>query len=68
MGASRDLTLSVSGLLSGKVGGPSVFPDQPDGVWDNPYSSDKWTLSEGEDRYRRSLYTFVRRTAPATRP
>jgi Protein of unknown function (DUF1553)/Protein of unknown function (DUF1549)/Planctomycete cytochrome C len=60
----RDLTLSVSGLLSAKVGGPSVFPDQPDGVWDNPYSSDKWTLSEGEDRYRRSLYTFVRRTAP----
>jgi Protein of unknown function (DUF1553)/Protein of unknown function (DUF1549)/Planctomycete cytochrome C len=60
----RDLTLSVSGLLSSKVGGPSVFPDQPDGVWDNPYSSDKWTLSEGEDRYRRSLYTFVRRTAP----
>ncbi len=60
----RDLTLSVSGLLSAKLGGPSVFPDQPDGVWDNPYSSDKWTLSEGEDRYRRSLYTFARRTAP----
>jgi Protein of unknown function (DUF1553)/Protein of unknown function (DUF1549)/Planctomycete cytochrome C len=62
--AVRDLALSVSGLLSAKVGGPSVFPDQPDGVWDNPYSSDKWKLSEGEDRYRRSLYTFVRRTAP----
>jgi hypothetical protein len=60
----RDLALSVSGLLSPKIGGPSVFPDQPDGVWDNPYSSDKWTLSEGEDRYRRSLYTFARRTAP----
>ena len=60
----RDLTLAVSGLLSAKVGGPSVFPDQPDGVWDNPYSSDKWTLSDGEDRYRRSLYTFARRTAP----
>ena len=41
-----------------------MFPDQPDGVWDNPYSKDKWTLSEGEDRYRRSLYTFSRRTAP----
>ena len=60
----RDIALAVSGLLSPKVGGPSVFPDQPDGVWDNPYSKDKWTLSEGEDRYRRSLYTFVRRTAP----
>jgi hypothetical protein len=62
--AVRDIALGVSGLLSAKVGGPSVFPDQPEGVWDNPYSSDKWTLSEGEDRYRRSLYTFVRRTAP----
>jgi hypothetical protein len=50
--------------MSTKVGGPSVFPDQPEGVWDNPYSSDKWTVSEGEDRYRRSLYTFARRTAP----
>ena len=60
----RDVALAASGLLSAKVGGPSVFPDQPDGVWDNPYSKDKWTLSEGEDRYRRSLYTFIRRTAP----
>jgi hypothetical protein len=60
----RDVALAASGLLSPKVGGPSVFPDQPDGVWDNPYSKDKWTLSEADDRYRRSLYTFVRRTAP----
>jgi hypothetical protein len=62
--AVRDLALAAAGLLSPKIGGPSVFPDQPDGVWDNPYSDDRWTLSEGEDRYRRSLYTFVRRTAP----
>jgi hypothetical protein len=60
----RDLALSASGLLSEKVGGSSVFPDQPDGIWDNPYSDDKWVTSQGEDRYRRSLYTFVRRTAP----
>jgi hypothetical protein len=60
----RDITLAVGGLLSAKVGGRSVFPDQPDGVWDNPYSKDKWVVSEGEDRYRRSLYTFLRRTAP----
>jgi hypothetical protein len=60
----RDSVLAASGLLSSKVGGPSVFPDQPDGIWDNPYSDDKWTTSPGEDRYRRSLYTFVRRTAP----
>jgi hypothetical protein len=62
--AVRDVALAASGLLSPKVGGPSVFPDQPDGIWDNPYSDDKWTTSEGKDRYRRSLYTFIRRTAP----
>ncbi len=60
----RDLALAASGLLGERVGGPSVFPDQPDGIWDNPYSDDKWVTSKGEDRYRRSLYTFVRRTAP----
>jgi hypothetical protein len=60
----RDIALTASGLLSRKVGGPSVFPPQPDGIWQNPYSSDKWTLSAGDDRYRRGLYTFLRRTAP----
>jgi hypothetical protein len=60
----RDIALAVSGLLSGKVGGPSVFPFQPEGIWDNPYSDDYWRMSEGEDRYRRALYTFTRRTAP----
>jgi hypothetical protein len=60
----RDITLAASGLLSDKIGGPSVFPDQPDGIWDNPYSDDKWITSTGEDRYRRGLYTFVRRTSP----
>ena len=37
---------------------------QPDGVWNNPYSKVKWETSAGEDRYRRSLYTFIRRTSP----
>ncbi len=60
----RDLGLSLSGLLSSKIGGPSVFPVQPEGIWNNPYSSDKWLTSQGEDRYRRSLYTFIRRTSP----
>jgi mono/diheme cytochrome c family protein len=60
----RDLALSASGLLSDKVGGPSVFPVQPDGVWNNPYSKVKWETSADEDRYRRSLYTFIRRTSP----
>ena len=60
----RDVTLAIGGLLSAKIGGPSVFPVQPEGIWDRPYSDDKWVLSEGEDRYRRTLYTFLRRTTP----
>ncbi len=60
----RDVTLAASALLSRKIGGPSVFPPQPEGIWDIPYSDDRWVESTGEDRYRRGLYTFVRRTAP----
>jgi hypothetical protein len=60
----RDVTLAASGLLSRKIGGPSVFPFQPDGIWDLPYNDETWVESKGEDRYRRGLYTFVRRTAP----
>jgi hypothetical protein len=60
----RDIALAAGGLLSGKVGGPSVFPFQPEGIWDNPYSDDRWQMSAGEDGYRRAVYTFVRRTAP----
>lgn len=60
----RDVTLAASGLLSQKVGGPSVFPPQPPGVWDLPYNDDSWEESEGPDRYRRGIYTFVRRSAP----
>jgi hypothetical protein len=60
----RDAALAVSGLLSEKMHGPSVFPLQPPGIWNQPYSSDKWTTSAGEDRYRRSLYSFWRRTSP----
>ncbi len=59
----RDSALTSSGLLSRKIGGPSVFPPQPDGIWDIPYSSERWAPSEGEDRYRRGLYTFIRRSA-----
>ena len=60
----RDATLRASGLLSEKIGGPSVRPPQPVGVTEAAYGSPKWTPSEGEDRYRRSLYTFSKRTAP----
>ena len=60
----RDVALEVSGLLSPKIGGPSVFPYQPDGIWTQIYSGDKWELSKGADKYRRGLYTFWRRTSP----
>jgi hypothetical protein len=60
----RDNALAVSGLLNPRVGGPPVFPYQPEGIWANPYSNDKWVISNGGDQYRRGLYTFWRRTAP----
>jgi hypothetical protein len=60
----HDIALSASGLLSVKMYGPSVFPYQPEGIWDVPYSKDKWEESTGEDRYRRAIYTFIRRSAP----
>ncbi len=60
----RDVALSASGLLVRKVGGPSVFPPQPPGIWDLPYNDDKWEESKGPDRYRRGIYTFIRRSAP----
>jgi len=60
----RDIALQASGLLSPKIGGPSVFPYQPDGIWTQIYSGDKWEMSKGEDKHRRGLYTFWRRTSP----
>ncbi|MEX2137954.1 MAG: PSD1 and planctomycete cytochrome C domain-containing protein [Pirellulales bacterium] len=62
--AVRDQALAVSGLLSRKIGGPSVMPPQPEGLWNSPYSSEKWQTSSGEDKYRRGLYTFWKRTSP----
>ncbi len=60
----RDTALAVSGLLSRKPGGPPVMPPQPEGVWQVVYSGDAWATSAGEDRYRRALYTFLRRSSP----
>ncbi len=60
----RDAVLAESGLLSSKIGGPSVFPPQPAGIWDMPYNDDVYVESQGEDRYRRGIYTFARRSAP----
>lgn len=65
----RDQALAVSGLLAARIGGPSVYPYQPDGLYDSivvgaEYPGTKWLLGSGEDLYRRSLYTFWKRTMP----
>ena len=60
----RDATLSASGLLSKKMFGPSVMPPQPDGLWKSAYNGAKWITATGEDRYRRGLYTYAKRTTP----
>lgn len=59
----RDQALCISGTMSGKMYGPGVMPWQPDGIWSNPYNSESWITSKGEDHYRRSVYTFIKRTA-----
>ncbi|MDH5382727.1 MAG: DUF1553 domain-containing protein, partial [Cyclobacteriaceae bacterium] len=61
---TRDQLLAISGLLSNKMYGPSVMPPQPDNVWSIVYSGADWTESKGEDRYRRAIYTYWRRTSP----
>ncbi len=60
----RDSALEASGTLSSEVGGPSVYPDQPEGIWNTPYNDERWQLSPGTDRLRRGLYTFWKRTSP----
>src|SRR5690606_26122036 len=60
----RDQALAVSGLLSDKMYGPSVMPPQPDDIWQTVYNGESWVTSEGEDRYRRGVYTFIKRTSP----
>jgi mono/diheme cytochrome c family protein len=61
----RDLSLSVSGLLSHKIGGPSVFPPMPAASAAVNYNSSfKWKTSPGGDQHRRGIYTFFKRTAP----
>ncbi|HYZ86517.1 MAG TPA: DUF1553 domain-containing protein [Bryobacteraceae bacterium] len=64
----RDYALAASGLLSRKIGGPSVKPYQPEGIWEAvamPSSNTRfYKPDEGEGLYRRSLYTFWKRSAP----
>src|SRR5579883_2371006 len=60
----RDQALAVSGLLTEKIGGPSVKPYQPEGLWSVAMGSPRYDRSRGPDLYRRSLYTFWKRTVP----
>ncbi len=61
----RDAALSAAGLLSNKMFGPGVYPPQPASVTtEGTYGGLNWPTSTGEDRYRRSLYTYTKRTAP----
>ncbi len=60
----RDQALAISGLLERRIGGKSVMPPQPEGVWQVVYSSERWEAEKPEDNYRRSLYTYWKRTTP----
>jgi hypothetical protein len=60
----RDQALAIGGLLSDKMYGRSVMPYQPEGVWQSPYNGQSWNLSPGEDRHRRAVYTYIKRTGP----
>ena len=60
----RDQALAISGLMSKKMYGPSVMPYQPGGIWLSPWNGQDWVASAGEDKYRRALYTYWKRTAP----
>jgi hypothetical protein len=60
----RDNALAVSGLLVPKIGGPSVMPYQPVGLWEESGTGKSYKQSTGDGLYRRSMYTFWRRTSP----
>lgn len=60
----RDVALCASGLLSRKIGGPSVMPPQPDGVYSFTQNKKNWRTPTGSDRYRRATYTKFFRSAP----
>lgn len=65
----RDTALAASGLLNGAIGGPSVFPYQPAGLWEemafgDGFSAQAYEQSHGLDLYRRGMYTFWKRTVP----
>ncbi|HEY1270770.1 MAG TPA: PSD1 and planctomycete cytochrome C domain-containing protein [Terriglobales bacterium] len=59
----RDQALLASGLLSSTMGGPPVMPPQPSGVWNSVYNESKWVDAKGPNRYRRAIYTYIKRTS-----
>ena len=59
----RDTALQASSLLNAKIGGPSVMPFQPKGIWDSPYNGEQWNEAKDKDRFRRGIYVFAKRTA-----
>jgi hypothetical protein len=60
----QDIALATSGLLNFKIGGPSVYPPIPGNVGDTVWGGFKWPETKGEDRYRRGLYTYWKRSLP----
>jgi mono/diheme cytochrome c family protein len=60
----RDQALLASGLLNPTMGGPPVMPEQPDGIWNTVANNpERWKNATGPDRYRRAIYTYIKRTA-----
>jgi hypothetical protein len=62
--AIRDVALSASGQLSGEMGGPGVYPPQPEGIYRFTQNVKYWGTSQGGDRYRRAMYTYLWRSSP----
>ena len=60
----RDSGLSAGGLLSDKLGGPSVYPPQPKGIYVLTQQKKAWPEAKGEDRFRRCMYTYFWRSSP----
>ena len=60
----RDSALAAARVLNDKMFGPPVRPPQPAGVTESAYGKPKWSPSAGAERFRRSIYTFIKRTAP----
>jgi hypothetical protein len=60
----RDAALAAGGLLNPTLGGPSVYPPQPDGVFDFTQDKKPWNTATGPDRYRRGMYTYLWRSSP----